>query len=554
MKKNYIYIIGIAFALLSAGCGRIDTPPVDVQTGENIVFAPDVNTATATKGLLESGSLNRTNTKIKVYDFISGFDGKIGDQTITPSQTVKYFDDMISYYDGNTGYWPYWNPDLSTGLGTTGAPDPDKVYPWTKSGQHSFFGWLVEDGTEMGLSANTLFGAGQPSFNESTRVLTVPATALTTSSTQFDFSYSDVKNVDAATRTVGSTVPMQLKHLFGAIGITIKNNSKTDRKVYSVKLKNFPNMSSAVLTYDLTTGVNVSYATPTVSGEFWPNKIATPITLYNLNDAVNGGKVYDVFTGTELVDDADPAFLLAWPMTYESLEPTVQSTDPEDGHVTYTSDSPVIEVVYGDAASSEYGTFQYRFPKVLPIETEAIAAGKKYRLDLSFSDKQIEISFKQLPWDYEEYPMAYEEDAISATQLKFVTDTFVPDGKLYDINGKHDVIKLSASSSAGAYIAKGEFKAYTPVNGVLTVGLSGNTEDFYVSLDSGTSASGAGSGNESITINPNRDGGLITFTIRPKGTPTSGSRVFLHFSVRNNGRESDADSEINRDNYVVIIP
>jgi hypothetical protein len=92
------------------------------------------------------------------------------------------------------------------------------------------------------------------------------------------------------------------------------------------------------------------------------------------------------------------------------------------------------------------------------------------------------------------------------------------------------------------------------VNGVLTVGTSGNTEDFIVTLESGTSASGIGTGSESITINPHRDGGQVTLTVRPKGTPSSGSRIFLHFLVRNNGRDSDADTEINRDNYMITIP
>ena len=89
---------------------------------------------------------------------------------------------------------------------------------------------------------------------------------------------------------------------------------------------------------------------------------------------------------------------------------------------------------------------------------------------------------------------------------------------------------------------------------MLTVGVSGNTEDFIVSLDSGLSSTGPGRGSESIAIEPHRDGGQITLTVRPKGTPSSGSRIFLHFAVRNNGRDASADTEINRDNYMITIP
>ncbi len=552
-------LISLELLALLQSCTRIE--PVEepvVEVIDAITFAPGIS---STKSLLNSGDLNQRYTRIQVYDYLSGFDGTINNTTVTTSQTIKYFSHEIAYDETNTSYWPYWNPDGETGLGHTGAPDTGIVYPWTKSGMHSFFGWLVADGsTEPDIEVTSLF---QPSFNEGTRVLTVPTTTLTIGSEQFDFSYSDVKAVDASNRP-SNTVPLQLKHFFGAIGITLTNNSENDVKVYSVQLKNFPNVGSGTITFPAGANSNVEavYATPALSGtyDYWPNKITTPITLYNINHA-DGGKVYDVSTNNRVLgEDQDTYYFLAWPMMYSSLEPTVDTSVPvsEDGVVTYTSTSPLIEVKYGDMNSTAQtaNTYYYRFPKVTnPATTGAIIAGKKYSLDLSFVDHQVVVSFNQLPWTYDEYPMAYESDAISTTQLKFTENTYVAGAKYTDPEGvRHDVIQLTSASTAGQYIAKGTFKTYTPVNGLLTVTMSGNTEAFIVSLDSGLVPTGIGQGSETITINPHRDGGQITLTVRPRGTPSSGSRIFLHFAVRNNGRDSDADTEINRDNYMITIP
>ena len=550
-------LISLELLALLQSCTRIE--PVEepvVEDIDAITFAPGIN---STKSLLNS--LNGRYTRIQVYDYLSGFDGTINNTTVTPSQTIKYFSHVIAYDEGTTTYWPYWNS-------TSGAPDPTIVYPWTKSGMHSFFGWLIVDGsTEPNEFATALFkpNVNELSFNEETRVLTVPSTTLTiTNNTpQFDLSYSDVEAVDASNRP-SSTVPLHLKHFFGAIGITLTNNSENDVKVYSVQLKNFPNVGSGTITFPTgaDSSVEAVYATPALSGtyDYWPNKITTPITLYNINHA-DGGKVYDVSTNNRVLgEDQDPYYFLAWPMMYSSLEPIVDTSVPvsEDGVVTYTSTSPLIEVKYGDMNSTAQTakTYYYRFPKVTnPATTGAIIAGKKYSLDLSFVDHQVVVSFNQLPWTYDEYPMAYESDAISTTQLKFTENTYVAGAKYTDPEGvRHDVIQLTSASTAGQYIAKGTFKAYTPVNGLLTVTMSGNTEDFIVTLDSGLSSTGVGQGSETITINPHRYGGQITLTVRPRGTPSSGSRIFLHFAVRNNGRDSDADTEINRDNYMITIP
>ena len=101
-------------------------------------------------------------------------------------------------------------------------------------------------------------------------------------------------------------------------------------------------------------------------------------------------------------------------------------------------------------------------------------------------------------------------------------------------------------------MARGKFSIYTPVNGRLSIGLSGDTDSFIVTLESGNTYTGTG--NDYILIDPTRDGGAITLGVKPKGVPASGKKLFLHFAVTNHNRDTDADTEINRDNYVITIP
>ena len=265
----------------------------------------------------------------------------------------------------------------------------------------------------------------------------------------------------------------------------------------------------------------------------------------NIEDE-NGGKTYDAYTAAEMGENL--SYRMCWPMTQEALKPTVTGTDPE-GNATYSSDSPLVAVDC-KVGSNDRSTLTMRFPNA-DDDKEAISAGKKTQLNISFADKQVQLSFKTLPWEYEEFPMAFEEDAVSATSLKFIEGSYVDGGRITDANGRHDVIQLTASSTP-AWVARGSFSVYTPVNGRLVVGLSGDTEDFIVTLDSG--ATYTGEGNDYILIDPNRDGGRITIGVKPKGVPASGKKVFLHFAVVNNGRDIDADSEINRDLFVVTIP
>ena len=487
----------------------------------------------ATKGFLNTNGLLVDGTKFQMFDYLSGYNGTISGHSL--GAEFEYFSNTLTYKSDATGWkWLF---------GNVASPDS---YKWTRTGTHHFFGWMLKDATggASDLQSDTFFSTWTPG----TKSLTVAKT-LTIDSPQYDFLYSDVIPVDVIGDGIPSSVAIPMSHLFGAIGITVKNTSDLDIVVNSIRLKNFPASGTATLTYDMEDGVNVAHPNPTSAGmySYWDNQITTPFTLYN-KDHAQAGKTYDGLTGTDITSTGQPQFKLAWPMTFGALEP-IKDHDDDDGNPVWTSSSPLIEVNYSEAGGSA-GSTTFRFPKADNAKA-AISAGKKTQLNLTFANKQVILSYDYLPWDYKEFPMAFEEDAISTTQLKFTENTFISLPKVTDASGKHDVIQLTASSTEGSYIAKGTFKAYTPVNARLIVTLGGNGEDFEVSLDSGDTQTG---GNSSITIDPHRDGGLISLRIKPHGTPKSGSKCYLHFSVLNGNRESDADTEINRDNYMIVIP
>lgn len=497
-----------------------------------------------TKGLLSADDLTYNGVKFQTYDYLSGYTGTISGHS--NGEQFQYFSNTLTY-KSDASPWKWLFGDTSNPVS----------YRWTKTGTHKFFGWMLADGHDAAslyTSSSSCFSTYSTNFDESSGVHTVNVgTNLTVDSPQYDFLYSDIKSV-AVADGVPDHVGLHMNHLFGALGVTVSNDSDLDVTVYGISFQNFPNRNTVSIEYgDLTGDVNLDYNQPTyASGSvYFPNKItaANGITLYNRNHATLARKTYDAITGSDITsEDPIPSYYLAWPVLRSVLEP-VGTTYDDDGNPVYASNAPLV-LVDCKVGTQDRKTIKIKFPTSQYTDW-FITAGKKTKLALQFLNKQISLSFTIKDWQFEQYPMSYENDAISATQLKFTLNTYI-DGGTERINGvKHAVIKLTSSSTAGSYIATGSFKVFTPVNGVLTVGLGGNADDFAVSLQSGDATSG---GTESITINPSRDGGKITLSIRPVGTPAHGSRCFLHFGVRNNGRDSEADSEINRDGYIVVFP
>ena len=502
---------------------------------EDPVFAPQEIVLDAapgagdTKGFLNTGDLTVNGTSFQTYDYLSGYNGTISGHS--NGEVFKYFGNTLTYVS-ETDKWVFGDPASPTS------------YRWTRTGTHHFFGWMLADATGGTANLNTANLLGDPSFDEGPRSITASST-IHIGSPQYDFLYSDVVPVDV-TKGIPAKVNLPMKHVFGALGIALSNTSDQTVIVNSVELRNFPNNGSVTLNYSAIDSVAVTQNDPVRSNtSYWPaNTLRSPITL-----ETGSNVVYDARTGDAVTDQTPLTYYMSWPMSKDAVTPTIIGFDGNSNPI-YSSDSPQIAVncQIGNLPAS---TVLFRFPTVND-SNDIILPGKRTRLNLQFANKQVVLMFSVLPWQWEEIPMSFEGDAISSTQLKFTDGTFTDGGKVYDEEGtKHVLVKLKSDSDAGPYVATGTFKIYTPVNGILSVTLGGNIDDFSVFLNHGQLTN---STSNSIDINPlTSDGGLVTLVVKAKNV-ISGRRASLHFSVRNNGRDADADTEINRDNYYIQIP
>ena len=146
--------------------------------------------------------------------------------------------------------------------------------------------------------------------------------------------------------------------------------------------------------------------------------------------------------------------------------------------------------------------------------------GRKHLFNFQFIDKQVVLAVSPIPWDY-----VYDA-SVSGTRLDVINYTPTTEG---------NVIIDKATPATGT------FNVMTPVGGRLTVGTSGDTEYFKVSLDHNDINSS--NTQFTVTIAP------VT-TIGGSGT----KRIQLHFTVEApNGRSISADSVIDPDKYQYVF-
>lgn len=524
MKQQHLYTLSLFLLAALAGCERHD-PDVDVLD-KGVIQLEALGTDTSTKALLNQGDLEVDGMKVKVYDFLSGYSGTISGHT--DGEEFVYIEDNV-IYDGNaTWKWPF----------------ETKSYLWTRTGVHKFFGWLMEDPNNAGFKTESFFDTYQTDFGGIGKYLDLTK-VLTASSPQYDFLYSEVNSVTASTRT-SEIVPLEMKHLFGAFAFTVKNESTADITIKSITVPNFPVSGHTRIDY---TGSSVVLPSQikandpvAVSGtHFFENAFSNTL----LNKKVEGtpSKEYDIFTGNE-VTGGNYNYRLVWPVTLETLSPLTPftgDTSPGSGNENRVYEQSDSLIVLNYVVGGYETTTRLKFPRMTSTEGDpmAFSAGKKTKLTLQFLDKQIRLMFQVLPWDYEEVPMSFEVDAVNTTQLKFFDGTYSDAGKVYEADG---VTKTQQIAVLNGKTIEGSFNIYTPVGAHIQIGVSGDIDYFTVTPSA-------------TTVNPEHDGGKINLKIVPNTTKprTRDVKIKLHFSVVRNGREIDADTEINRDNYTIIM-
>ena len=365
---NKNILLALALLAVAQGCEKEPAGPKD--TGVPIMLSA---TETGTKALLDNGTFNKRGNRIKVYDFVT--DG---------NKTTKHIDsyagpDVVSnsplHVQGYT--WPFTDEIDGT--------EAD-VKQWIP-GTHKFFGWLAKDANfddpqteneDESMTAEAFFDLNENSFNETSKVLTIPAKAMTAGTTQFDFLYSNVVTLEPQ----NTPVNLEFSHLFTAFKITAINNSTNKIYLKSINVSNLKNNKSAIINYSSSNSSN-----------------SLPEVTYTDEGAVNGGFTYNIANDVELASDVATTisdYHLMWPQTDTDL------------------DGVKVTVIY-DYIENEKLT-QNAKKEVYLSDLSSWDAGVKNSLNIIFKDKQLEVVVT--PWNWESQEIDFTEVVTVSQTMK----------------------------------------------------------------------------------------------------------------------------------------
>ena len=392
MRRYLIYSALIPLFLLASGCSK-DGDYEGGYASETIRFEG----GEVTKAILEADGLHKTHTQVKVYDFLTGFDGTINGVTVSPSATVKYLDDVIEYQE-TTLKWPFTN--------TT------HEYRWTKSGTHRFFGWLHKDQTynnNAGMTTQDFFG--DPTLNESTLVMTTPDYYWTKNSPQYDFLYSKQAVVRNAATGDYSDVILPMKHMFTAVSLTFENMS-TGTNIQITGLSTLYNGEDKFLHKG---HAQVDFS---ANGELTPTYTLTGDETHPFFDAsgmsgitVYPGEQYDLLkSGNNKLKNSNGTatgntqeFFMTWPLTQQQI--SNYKLNPF-GEKYYDEEDKILAVSYQIVGQNTVQTVRIPFPD------KPWRAGTKTHMNIQFTDKAISMSAQTLPWDYNDHEISFNNESL----------------------------------------------------------------------------------------------------------------------------------------------
>ena len=365
MSYNNVLIAVCLPALLAIACERETL----VEEPGDLIRISATSEDVQTRGLLNAADLPKVGTEVKVYDYLTGFEGTIGGAT----GDVMYIDDVMecvtaaSAGDGQKGEWKFQTAD----------------WRWTRSGVHHFFGWLKSDNSGTSPLASP-FGE---TFDESTRKLTVPAFTIADNTDQFDFSYSNI-----VTKTAPEDVEIPLKHLFTALKVQVKNTIPSELKGFSVSFFGIMNGRSATIDYSATpsaageTDVTAIYSDGALADFILANAQVTTIPAAPTATEANPDPTNDPVA---LYTDND-GYLLLWPQ--DNLGTVTAATETEEGDPVSTA---TVSFTIGDDTyvNTLTGSLKDIFPD------NKMEAGKKYTLTIIVSPLDLRFLVTVDPLD-----------------------------------------------------------------------------------------------------------------------------------------------------------
>ena len=486
-------------AALALGASCTKTVYDEGQQTESPAISLSVTEAAQTRAMIDKINFGTPGNRIQVYDFWT--DGSTESKYIDAYAGPEVDNPSSQHIKGTT--WPF--VDKSSGELVR--------YNWTSTGVHKFFGWFAVDATTK-VSTESFFGNGF-SFNETSKVLTIPAKTLDQSTPQFDFLYSDIKSVDVTT-TIPSNVAMSFSHLFAAVSFGAKNTSNSVVKLLEFKVEKLFNAKSATIDFSGSTPT-VVYADGTQGHVFRRVAYSDATAAVTVPKDGSGTTMYNIFGKPGEKQE----FTLIWPQAMNQLYSTDVVTEDTDGNPIYPDSYKM---------SVKYTVDDVLFEKRINFDnTLAWEAGKKYHYDIIFADKMVELKCVVNPWDYVSEDINFENQTVSVKEGSTLSwDASVSD---VDVNNKKVAIKDNKP-------AVGTFTLDTPKGGRWFAYLSGDVDAFKIIDGEGPVGTPA-----RIQVQPVVDSPLRDYVVK------------VHFIVRTaDGKTLDADSVLQPAVYSIILP
>ncbi len=488
-KNTLIVTAAIVVPLLSS-CQKEEV--------ETIVDNPIIigASATNTKAMLDADAFKQDGNRAIIYDFVDG---------------NYYFSDLIG-------------PDVN-GTPLANSMKPQGVWPfvngphqWTP-GTHKFFGWLVKDANfdnpetenkDESMTAEAFFENNEKqtlSFNETVKVLTIPAKAMTAETPQFDFMYSNI----VSTEPQNDLVNLQFQHLFTAVSIGVENSTSSFVKIEDFRIEGIPTKRGATIDFSGTETV-VGYS-DWIEGSSLTRGLDAGKAGYEVSPKNLRSNIFDGSTTQQ--------FMMLWPVEAQYLHST-DKTETTEGVVKYP-DTWKMYIKY--TADSKTYEKRINFPNT------SWEAGKKYHLTIVFADKMVELKTEVKPWEYEEQDIDYTNEGVSMS----AGGALAWDKTVSSVDDANKMVSI-----VNAQAAKAMFTIQTPLGGSWIVSLTGDVNAFEVSPPTGII-----------------DNQTATIYVKPLvASPTRDYKVQLKFSVRrSDGRMIAADNIIQANGiYTIVLP
>ena len=484
-KLNTILIPALMVLLAVPACSRIENAPKAAEK-EGIHFAAPMQTKA-------TDAVNTTSV-FQVRDWYNN---------------TQYHINNTLRWNATESKWVY---------GTTAN------YEWT-GGNHLFFSWLEHN---ENYSTSAFFGTG---LNASGNTLTIPAKALSTSTQQYDFMYSNPVSRNTSGNDY-SDVPLVFNHLFAQVAMSFQISNQTpdgEQPIYlhGVYLNdNFINEKETVITFNDDGTADVSFNNAAHNGAF------SARTDFGGMSYGKGATPVDVLSQQQ---STTKDFYYFWPATETELHNVIEVIYQISGETDPVTGNPLIRHSH------------LSFPKGTNWK-----GGHTYSYTVTYMGGIFKVEESVLPWNYTELSAGAEDQSAMASWIGWESSTCT-------ISGRN--ITFKTDTQGRLMPIHGMFKIYSPTQCTYHINLSQNVSKYSFAHDFGSGPVDTSSGTIGTAAGDIHPGVTIDFfiTARDEDRPAAGQPSItadLSFSVQaSGGREFSLDSELQRDGaYTIIIP